>query len=302
MKTLTRILHRLVQYLGLDDAIAKHGSSLLLKKIIPLPSEYARRSYKLVTRDKVSFLLDVSDYMQWFVYASIPDKSWLHALQSIDSISDPVVLDVGANIGAFSLKVAANCNSRNKNVSIHSFEPSSYAYKRLLQNIDLNTVGATSIHPYKLAVGSKSGNAHLAINHNNTGGASIVDHSSGKRAANIEIVEMTTLDKFIEDHAISYVDFLKIDVEGFEPFVCLGASCILEKYRPTLYIEMTPEWHERHNYSSQKLIEYLSSLGYSHFLDDARKLSPLCESTGFDNLFQYNMLSIHPSRRSQVGV
>lgn len=239
--------------------------------------------------------------MQWFVYASIPEQSWLYALQYINTISDPVVFDVGANIGAFSLMIASNCNSSNKTVSIHSFEPSSYAYNRLLQNIELNPVGTSSIHPYKLAVGSRPGSTHLAVNHNNTGGASIVDHSSGNRDDVIETVEMTSLDEFIDNRGISRVDFIKIDVEGFEPFVCLGASYILEKFQPALYIEITPEWHERNNFSSQRLLQYLSSFGYEHFLDHDCKLSLLAEVGDLRNLFQYNILSIHPSRKSEVG-
>ena len=301
MKTLTKILHRLVKKFRLDDMLSGRGSSFPLQKLIPLPSDYASCSYKLVIRDKANFLLDVSDYMQWFVYASIPDRSWIYALENIDSISDPVVLDVGANIGAFSLKVAAHSSSKSKAVSIHSFEPSSYAYNQFLRNIELNPVVGPFIHPHKLAVGSKPGSAHLAVDRNNTGGASIIDHLSIDQSANVEMVEITTLDDFIEDHEILRVDFLKIDVEGYEPFVCLGAGHILKKFRPTLYIEITPEWHEKNNYSSQRLIEYLSSFGYEHFLDDASKLLPFRKSGSLNNLSQFNILSVHPSRRPGVG-
>jgi hypothetical protein len=57
---------------------------------------------------------------------------------------------------------------------------------------------------------------------------------------------------------LSRLDFLKIDTEGFEIDVLMGAENTIRKHRPVIYIELSAEYHE----SSRTAIDWLQERGY----------------------------------------
>lgn len=70
-------------------------------RFVPLKGHYRRGDRVRVFRDGVVFSLDRSDYIQWHIFANIPEYSWRVAF---DSLPDgATVFDVGANVGMFSL-------------------------------------------------------------------------------------------------------------------------------------------------------------------------------------------------------
>lgn len=79
-------------------------------------------------------------------------------------------------------------------------------------------------------------------------------------------VDVTTLDQLCENLELE-PDFIKIDVEGLEGEVLLGAEEILTKYHPALLLEI----EERHTGKAQfeSTFEYLADLGYEAFFYDA---------------------------------
>ena len=83
----------------------------------------------------------------------------------------------------------------------------------------------------------------MLLNKENSGGSRIIDSSYDLIShENSSTVEQIKLDDFVEINNINFVDFIKIDVEGFEPFVLDGSTRTLEKFKPDLYIEISPAW------------------------------------------------------------
>jgi hypothetical protein len=84
--------------------------------------------------DNCKFYVNVNDYLgsQLYVY-NIYERTTLHHLLPLIK-PDDTVIDIGANIGLYSLLIA----SRLKSGFVHSFEPVSLNYKRLQQNVELN--------------------------------------------------------------------------------------------------------------------------------------------------------------------
>jgi len=106
-----------------------------------------------------------------------------------------MVFDGGANHGQYALLV----NSLIKNgLTIHSFEPSKYAYSILIKN--------TQTH-------------HNIITHNFGLG-----NNKAMMKLYSEEIELTTLDSFCNEHTISIIDILKMDIEGHELAALMGAS------------------------------------------------------------------------------
>lgn len=126
-------------------------------------------------------------------------------------------MDVGANYGFFPLAIQ---NKLKGNVVIHCFEPTDNAFRVLTQNNYLNG-GSWNCH--KLAVGEEQKWIEIE---NNLGG---FNHVSTQKSATTKPALCIPLDNYIEDNNISCIDFLKIDVEGFEWFVLQGAKRSFEK-------------------------------------------------------------------------
>jgi FkbM family methyltransferase len=119
-----------------------------------------------------------------------------------------VVVDIGANIGVFSLFAAGK--TRN---AIYSFEPFPANFEFLTRNIQLN--GITTITASCLAISDMSATAKLYVS-DTSGGHLLFDHNiTGELKTYVE-VPANTLEGIMSDHSIDYIDFLKLDAEGSE--------------------------------------------------------------------------------------
>ncbi len=114
------------------------------------------------------------------------------------------VLDLGANVGAFSLYAGRTATR------VFAFEPDSSNFEQLAKNMALNRTLPISI--FKKAVGGKNGDAVLYQAAVNKGSSSLVHELS----THTEMVEIMTLENALSLCGLSHVDFLKIDIEGSE--------------------------------------------------------------------------------------
>lgn len=147
------------------------------------------------------------------------------------------VLDVGANVGIHSLYLS---NLVGENGRVYAFEPVSYNLKRLNTNKFLN--GAKNLHIVDAAITEKSGKVEIfqfKENDYDLGNNSLVlnEHLSQVESHRLEkkSVPGVTLDDFCDKHTLE-VDFIKMDIEGYEYFALKGASKLL-KTLPTMVLE-----------------------------------------------------------------
>lgn len=156
--------------------------------------------------------------------------------------ADPVVLDVGANVGVHSLWFSALVGARGV---VHAFEAQRIVYQMLMGNLAINSI--ENVHARQVAVGAAPGHLHLPpvdyARNWNFGGMGLIDegpdpqfaHGSEERARaeRGERVEVVTLDSL----ALPRVDFIKIDVEGMEQNVLAGGRATIERDRPLMQVE-----------------------------------------------------------------
>ena len=133
-----------------------------------------------------------------------------------------IVIDGGGHIGIFSIfaSLLFKCEK------VYTFEPEDENYSFLLKNVN----NIENIIPVKCALGNSDGEAHLYI-HENSGSHSIVS-----RGEKYKTVSLCKLDSFIEKEGLDKVDFIKLDVEGYEANVLEGAKNTLKRFQPKLAI------------------------------------------------------------------
>ncbi len=177
-----------------------------------------------------------------------------------------VCFDIGANIGVYSM-VFARLSGAPDNV--HAFEPVDHIRGRFRANARLN--GFQSIHLNECALGSETGSLdmHQVKEGVFRGGTSTLVRNEniaalGEAAFVTRPVQVTTLDRYAAAAALERVDFLKIDVEGFELHVFEGAVETLARFRPTILFEYDDA---RHGEKSQRerMREILDGNGYRTF-------------------------------------
>jgi FkbM family methyltransferase len=148
---------------------------------------------------------------------------------------DAVCLDVGANIGLYSLGLS-HLAPQGK---VYAFEPSPSAYGHLQSNLATN--GATNVDACHLAVSDSVGTVRFhdfsffsAGSFSSDEGSLLSSESYGSQSFE---AATTTLDDFVADHGLDRVDFVKVDVEGAEMSVLAGAEKMLATYRPATVLE-----------------------------------------------------------------
>ncbi|AWV99686.1 FkbM family methyltransferase [Arcticibacterium luteifluviistationis] len=128
-----------------------------------------------------------------------------------------VLFDIGANVGTYTQTLLKNFP---KNSRIFSFEPSKKTFQELKKNI-----GAEEINLFNVGLGERPESINLYSTDNNSTLASAYQRTSDENETlNIEKIEIITLDNFCQDNNIDNIDFMKVDVEGYEINVFKGAS------------------------------------------------------------------------------
>lgn len=133
-------------------------------------------------------------------------------------------VDVGANAGYYSLLAAQMVGPRGR---VHAFEPVAATRARLQRNLALNGFGNVEVHSE--AVWSAGGNIEffLSSDSDNPGLSSALPGRA--REAKTERVPATTLDDFLAARRDLPVHLVKIDVEGGEAQVFMGARRLLAR-------------------------------------------------------------------------
>jgi FkbM family methyltransferase len=137
-----------------------------------------------------------------------------HELSILESrIADGFVfIDVGANIGAYSLFVAAKAGRQAR---IFAVEPQPEIFERLVYNISANPFG--SVKALACAVADKPGDVTLFLNAQNRGESSV--KIVGTLGGSYVRVPAKTLLGIIRDENLDHVDAMKLDVEGAEDLI-----------------------------------------------------------------------------------
>jgi FkbM family methyltransferase len=128
------------------------------------------------------------------------------------------VLDVGANIGLFTLYLVHKYG-RERFRSIHLFEPNPDTYSRLAYNLEANGLGDLC-KAHLLALSDKAGTVYME----SPRGYSVLNMISDTGTVP---VECKTLDLWRREHGDQRVDLLKVDVEGHEMALLRGAAATL---------------------------------------------------------------------------
>jgi FkbM family methyltransferase len=153
------------------------------------------------------------------------------------------VVDAGANIGAHTVPYAKAVGETGR---VLAFEPNLPAYFCLA----VNTRDLPQVQCGLCALGADFHTCSMVPNLN--AGASCL---SGRQHGEVDVFPLDAL-------ALTRCDFIKMDVEGFEPFLIRGAIQTLKKFHPLIFCELNDGALARYGFTKADIIKPLTDLGY----------------------------------------
>lgn len=208
------------------------------------------------TNDAISNALYKSG--QWEDYLLTISRHFLHGVDA------PLLLDIGANLGAYSIPLAKNLQGSGG--SVIAFEPQRIVYYQLCGNVVLNRLD--NFFAYNKAVGDSDGEIEIPeINYAN-------NHNIGAFSLQKDVRQLLDMEKYMKEarNKVSMVKLdtlelakapalIKLDVEGFEINVLKGGQKFLEQHRypPILFEAWDLEWFKA---GKQELLDFVRYLGY----------------------------------------
>lgn len=160
------------------------------------------------------------------------------------------VVDVGANIGFHTLYFAELVGDKGK---VIAFEPVPYNFNSLEFNISINNF--STIEARNIALSDKNEQINIGIDtqSKNPGAFNLFNHDGD-----------TLINCFRGDDVLDgKIDFIKVDVEGYESFVISGLFKIINKNKPKIIFEYDSNYHLKTGLAKDYIFNLLSSIGYS---------------------------------------
>jgi FkbM family methyltransferase len=197
----------------------------------------------------IRYRLDLGEVIDLCLYLDRYEPDMVHAIEKYCQVCF-TVLDIGANIGAHALRFAKIVGDSGR---VYAFEPTDYAYQKLLQNVALNRFKA--IVPIQLVLSDRNlENQRIAFKSSWP--------TNGKTVKRESIVNFLQLDDWCDRHQIDRVDLIKLDVDGNEFSVLSGGLNTIKRDTPIMLMEV---WGGNFSDGARNPFLLLQECGYRFF-------------------------------------
>ena len=219
----------------------------------------ADKVYKKRLHNSFYMLLNPTEHIQqqlfWYGYY---EKELSDLLKKMLRTND-VFIDIGANIGYFSLLSAKILPS----IKVFSFEPVKVLFQKMNENFSLND--SKNIVAINAAVGEMNEQREIYLSApDNLGMSSFQqpENYSGKK----EKVEVIAFDDWFKTSGLKKISLIKLDIEGSEVAALKGMRVVLEEQKPALIVEINPETLSQFDLKPLDIYNYLNQLNFDGFL------------------------------------
>jgi FkbM family methyltransferase len=213
-----------------------------------------------VTRGGARYRLDLAQGVDFAVYLGCFERATAAAFAR-HVRPGATVLDIGANIGAHTLRLASLVGDTGK---VHAFEPTDFAFAKLQANLALNPALVRRVETVHAFLGTQAAAAPpraIPSAWPLTGSADVHPKHFGESMLTGG-ARTIRLDNYLAERGGLRVDFVKLDVDGFECEVLGGAPQMLARDRPVFVMEIAPYVLVERGASLEQLIGFLAPHRY----------------------------------------
>ena len=225
-----------------------------------------------VTRNNIKWCLDLNEGIDLSIYLFGTSEKKIVNLRKIFTNKNEklTILDIGANIGSVSLVIA----KMFKNSKIFAIEPTNYAFNKLSNNLEMNQDLINRVHTRQIFISNDKKPQKVWSSWN-------FDNSNEKHRKHFgtlkEIKDNSylKLDEFVEKEKLTKVDFIKLDVDGYELDVLKSGEKFLKINKPIIFTEIAPYLYPEFGYNCYELIKFFKELNYDFFDENLKKVSDI---------------------------
>jgi len=275
-------MNRLWNYISfINTALTRMGKSLKLDRVEWIVSLKRAVDRYIEERPCQTYMGGHRLYMPKYIYGGYVNRFENDEAYTIELFSrlvrpGHIVLDVGANIGYYSLLAARLVGEIG---IVYAIEPDPRNCRFLMKNIYAN--GYKNIKVLPIAISDKSGTKPLFLDRDSTE-TSLIRQKRREQAIIGEIViETMSIDELCERERIQHVEVIKIDIEGGEPAAIRGAIETIRTNDITLFVEFCPLALKDSQTNPEEFIELLRDVGLKVFLIDEKQRRLLPEPLAY---------------------
>jgi FkbM family methyltransferase len=208
---------------------------------------FVRNRSVMRTVDGVNYHLDLGELIDVGLFLSRYEPDMTRTIEAL-TVPGAVVVDIGANVGAHTLRFARKVGAAGRVVA---YEPMPYAHEKLRRNLQANSFPHVILR--QVALGDCAEQAREV----DFRASWRTDGTPRRERARVAV---RRLDDDLADLGVGKVDLVKLDVDGLEASILRGARQMLSRDRPTILIEVS-----RSHFAEPRSnpLELLSELGYS---------------------------------------
>jgi len=270
----------------------KYGTEVFDRKLAQLIGGFTKSGNvvldHLLDGTTISYEFGTAIGWQLFWYGSF-EESEIRFVESMLRTRPYVgaIIDVGANIGLHSLRLSKSFSKAD----LYAFEPSPPTFMNLQQNIKRS--GQNNIIALPYALSNQVCEKEFFHCEDNAYSSLIDTHR--KNVKSVFRVAVTTLDQIVEEQRIQDVSLIKIDVEGLESEVVLGATKTIQKFHPDIFVEIYGGTNS--NPEPARTVEILRALGYQAYVLTEGTAAPYKEHSDefYNYYFSVNRIQLDPS-------
>ena len=227
-----------------------------------------------VVRNEIKWNLDLNEGIDLSVYLFGTSERKISNLKKLLSKKNSsfTVIDIGANIGSVSLLLAKIL----KNSKVFAIEPTNYAFNKLSNNLSLNKELKDKVFLRQLFITNNKKPEKVWSSWN-------FDKSNNKHQKHLGTLKeikqnaYIKLDEFVKKENLDNIDFIKLDVDGYELDVLNSGEDFLIKNKPIIFIEIAPYLYPEFGYSCQELIEFIQKLNYRFLNENLKEVSNILD-------------------------
>lgn len=253
--------------------IHKIAVARAIYRVVHAARGLAGRSDQVVaTREGITYDLDLAQGIDFAIYLGGFERGTAGALARLIKPSS-LVLDVGANIGAQTLRLAKLVGPQGR---VLAFEPTNFAFRKLQRNIAFNPELAARIDAFHCFLTESDEAAVPGAIYSSwplVGGTNLhakhLGHEMPTKAA-----PARSIDGVLAAYPNRRVQLVKLDVDGFECEVLRGATKLLREVRPVFVMELAPYVLEERGASLAELLSFFVPNGFAFFAEQNERPLP----------------------------
>ena len=249
--------------------LLKTNHKILIAKIISKFLTIFISKNQNVNRNGIKWNLDLNEGidLSLYLFGSFEDK--ITNLKKILPKKDKPLtfIDIGANIGSVSLVMAKMFDD----LKIFAIEPTNYAFRKLSHNLNLNEELKKKVYLRQLFISNHKKPKSVWSSWNfEKSNEKHLKHSGTLKE--IKQDSFLKLDEFIKEEKLKDIDFIKLDVDGYELDVLNSGREFFKNNRPIIFIEIAPYLYPEFGYTVFELINFMKKFNYDFFDEDLRRI------------------------------